>query len=227
MINNTDQYESLNVDGSNFFNYILIGRTALIKLRPISYNDIICFRKFVAEDEIWKYFAHKISCSQDMDDYVTEALSQRKNELRYHFAIECQETREVIGSTAFGNYSQKDSRIEIGWSWLESKSQGQNINRDVKFLSMDLAFNHLNVKRIEFKTDHLNLRAKKALVKIGASEEGILRKHTLMPDGRHRDTVYYSILKHEWETKIKLEHFSEFSSWTYKIANEYNDSFFV
>jgi RimJ/RimL family protein N-acetyltransferase len=118
----------------------------------------------------------------------------------------------VVGSTAFGNFSPKDNRIEIGWSWIETLSQGTGINKNAKFHLLNFAFDYLNMERVEFKTDVLNVRARAGLIKIGAMEEGVLRSHTLMPDNRRRDTVYYSVLKEEWYTKIRSNNFYNFSS---------------
>ena len=133
-----------------------------------------------------------------MENYIKEAITQRELNARYHFVIEDIRVGKIVGSSALINYSKEDSRIEIGYSWLNAE-----------FLLLNLAFDHLNIERVEFKTDALNLRARNALIKIGATEEGILRKHTLMPDGRRRDNVYYSILKHEWYNEVKLAIFSD------------------
>ncbi len=199
-------------NNGSFFEYDIICNNALVRLRPLNTEDISTFARFHSDYAIWKYFAIKMHQVQDMNDYIDDAIQQRKLGLRYHFAIEDQKTGKTIGSTAFGNYSPKDSRIEIGWSWIETLFQGSGINKNTKFLLLHFAFDYLNMERVEFKTDALNVRAKGGLVKIGATEEGVLRSHTLMPDDRRRDTVYYSILKDEWDTKLRLKNFSDCSS---------------
>ncbi|MEO9238417.1 MAG: GNAT family protein, partial [Jatrophihabitantaceae bacterium] len=98
-----------------------------------------------------------------------------------------------------------DQRLEIGWSWLGRDFQGAGINRWAKFLLLQHAFEQLAAERVEFKTDQLNLQARKALRNIGAVEEGVLRSFNPMPDGRRRDAVYYSVLRAEWpEVKRQL-----------------------
>lgn len=186
----------------SFFEHDIICNNALVRLRPLNAEDMSTFARFPSDYAIWKYFAIKMYQVQDMNDYIDDAIQQRKLGLRYHLAIEDQKTGKTVGSTAFGNYSPKDSRIEIGWSWIETLFQGSGINKNTKFLLLHFAFDYLNMERVEFKTDALNVRAKGGLVKIGATEEGVLRSHTLMPDDRRRDTVYYSILKDEWDTKL-------------------------
>ncbi|MCC8372261.1 MAG: GNAT family N-acetyltransferase [Rickettsia endosymbiont of Pseudomimeciton antennatum] len=196
----------------SFFEHDIICNNMLVRLRALNIEDMSTFARFSLDYAIWKYFPIKMCQVQDMNDYVDDAIQQRKLGLRYHFVIEEQKTGKIVGSTAFGNYSPKDSRIEIGWSWIEALFQGSGINKNAKFLLLHFAFDYLNMERVEFKTDVLNVRAKGGLVKIGATEEGVLRSHTLMPDDRRRDTVYYSILKDEWDTKLRLKNFSDCSS---------------
>ena len=109
-----------------------------------------------------------------------------------------------MGSTSFGNISYRDSRIEIGWTWLGREFQGSGTNRQMKYLIFKHAFEVLGMQRVEIKTDVLNLPARYAVKKIGAVEEGILRSHTQMTHNRRRDTIFYSILRKEWDN-VKLK----------------------
>ena len=109
-----------------------------------------------------------------------------------------------MGSTSFGNISLRDKRAEIGWTWIGQNYQGKGINSEIKYLMIKYLFETLDFERVELKTDVLNIKARKALLRIGLKEEGVLRSHTLMTHGRRRDTVYYSLLKSEWE-EIKLK----------------------
>ena len=193
----------------NFFQDNFVCENSVVKLRPITFEDIQVLGHFASDSKIWQYVTYKMQKSQDMVNYVEETLRQRQVKARYHFVIEDKRVGNIVGSSALINYSKENSRIEIGHSWLATKFQGKNINKNAKFLLLNLAFDHLNIERVEFKTDALNLRARNALIKIGATEEGILRNHTLMPDGRRRDTIYYSILKDEWHNQIKLANFSD------------------
>jgi len=108
-----------------------------------------------------------------------------------------------------------DKRIEIGWSWLAKKYQGTGINFHAKFSLLSYAFEVLDFERVEIKTDNLNERAKQALRKIGAKEEGVLRSHMQMPLNRRRDSVYFSILKNEWPG-IRSSIFKEIKTFRYK-----------
>jgi RimJ/RimL family protein N-acetyltransferase len=99
---------------------------------------------------------------------------------------------------SFCNMAEKDGRLEIGWSWLGRDFQGKGVNRWAKFLMLECAFDRMGAERVEFKTDRLNVQARRGLRNIGAREEGTLRSFNPMPDGRRRDAVYYSVLRPEW-----------------------------
>jgi len=129
---------------------------------------------------------------------------QIKNKARLAFCIIDKSNNQVIGSTSFGNISTRDKRIEIGWTWLCKDAQGKGLNNKIKCLMLKHCFEFNDFDRVEFKTDVLHKAARKALTKIGMIEEGILRNHTQMTNGRKRDTIFYSILKSEWnEVKTK------------------------
>ena len=129
-----------------------------------------------------------------------------KNKTRLTFAIIEKSTGNAIGSTSFGNISLIDRRVEIGWTWIAREFQGKGINNQIKYLLLRYLFEKNDFERVEFKTDVLNLPARKALLRIGAKEEGVLRSHTLMAHGRRRDTIYYSVLRSEWE-EVKRKNF--------------------
>ncbi|PZR04404.1 MAG: GNAT family N-acetyltransferase, partial [Flavobacterium psychrophilum] len=113
--------------------------------------------------------------------------------------IDKRKDNTLVGMSSYTNISYADKRIEIGWSWLGVRYQGTGINGIYKRVLVKYAFEKLGFVRVEFKTDVLNKQARKALLKIGAVEEGILRSHTQMHSNRRRDTIYYGIIKDEWE----------------------------
>ena len=136
-----------------------------------------------------------------------------KNKKRLAFSIFDKQSNLLVGSTSIGNISERDKRVEIGWTWLGREFQGKGINDKVKYLLLKYCFEELDYERVEFKTDILNEPARKALKRIGAIEEGVLRSHTIMTHNRRRNTIYYSILSHEWkELKIK-------NNWPWRIRD--------
>jgi RimJ/RimL family protein N-acetyltransferase len=176
----------------------LILENEILKLRLLRTDDLQDFVQISKDSSIWEYFTSDLNNEENIRIWIDEALVQYAEKSRYPFTIIDKILNRTAGSTSFGNFSERDKRIEIGWTWLGKKFQGSGINRHCKFLLLQYAFEVLNFERVEFKTDVLNLQARKALEKIGAVEEGVLRSHTLMPHNRRRDTIFYSILRNEW-----------------------------
>jgi RimJ/RimL family protein N-acetyltransferase len=178
------------------FNLVL--QTEKILLRPLVSADYEAFEKLTSDPSVWIYFTYDLSVKTDLRDWVDNALNEMRNKTRLAFTIIEKSTERPIGSTSFGNISYRDRRIEIGWTWISKDWQGTGVNNQIKYLMLKYAFEIKNFERVEFKTDVLNIPARKAFQRIGATDEGILRSHTLMTHGRRRDTIYYSILKTEW-----------------------------
>lgn len=179
-----------------------------ILLRPLKNSDISYLDPIAFNPEIWTYTTLMIDNGQALTYYLDRALEGRSIRQRYPFLIWDLEREVALGSTSYLNYSAYDQRIEIGHTWIVKEYQGAGVNRLCKYLLLQYAFDKLDLYRVEFKIDNLNLQARRAMSKIGATEEGILRSHTLMHDGRRRDTVFYSILSDEWDG-IKKRIFQE------------------
>lgn len=172
----------------------LILENEKVLLRPMTRQDFSLLQTLASDSDMWVYFTHDLSISEEFESWATPHFAGE----RLQFSVFDKEKKTLAGATAFGNYSARDQRIEIGWTWLGIDFQGTGINQVMKKLMLDYCFSQLNIKRVEIKTDVLNLPARKALLKFGAVEEGILRSHTLMTHGRRRDTIYYSVLQGEW-----------------------------
>ena len=131
-------------------------------------------------------------------NYILQAQEDRKTQFRYAFIIYDKLKNQYAGTSSYMNVANKDLRLEIGYTWIGKDFQGTGLNAKVKELLINYAFNTLHFERVEFKTDERNEASKKALQKLGATYEGCLRSHMLMPDGFRRNSVYYSILRNEW-----------------------------
>lgn len=178
----------------------LILENETVLLRPLSRQDFPFLQNLSSHADMWIYFTHDLSLSEDFEQWVAGHFSED----RLQFTVIEKSSGQIVGSTAFGNYFPRDQRIEIGWTWLGKEYRGKGINPAMKKVMLDYCFDVLNMKRVEIKTDVLNIPARKALKKIGATEEGILRSHTLMTHGRRRDTIYYSFLEGEWGKSGKV-----------------------
>jgi RimJ/RimL family protein N-acetyltransferase len=108
------------------------------------------------------------------------------------------ERMTVVGSTRFAAMDHAHRRVEIGWTWVAKPWQRTPVNTEAKYLMLCHAFEVWRCRRVEFKTATFNEQSRRALLRIGAKEEGVLRNHMVLPDGRNRDTVYYSIIDSEW-----------------------------
>lgn len=169
-------------------------------LRPLKLADIKNLLKIATEEkELLRYSPIPIYSKKLLKEYVEKSLNERKNKTRYTFSIYDKKKNAYAGCTSFMNISNIDSRVEIGSTWIGKGFQRTGLNRNCKYLLLNFAFGELNAERVELKTDERNTASRNAIVKIGGKFEGILRSHTLMYDGYRRNTVYYSILKNEWE----------------------------
>lgn len=188
-----------------FFKPTLELETARVLLRKLESADTAAMLPLVQDAKVWQYFTKDLSVPGELEAWVAQALQAFEQKARMPFAIIDKDTKKVVGSTSLGSISFFDKRIEIGWSWLAKEAMGDGVNMNAKFLLLSYAFEALNFERVEIKTDNLNERAKAALIKIGAYEEGVLRSHMQMPYNRRRDSVYYSILKSEWPAIKELK----------------------
>ncbi len=129
---------------------------------------------------------------------IAEALELAESGAQVPFALIDLASGRAIGSTRYLDISVPDERIEIGWTWIAAPYRGGIANPEMKLLLLGHAFDELGANRVALKTDARNFRSQQAIAKLGATREGVLRQHMVMPDGHRRDTVYYSILAFEW-----------------------------
>lgn len=175
-----------------------------IMLRRILPQDRDQLHDIAMDPDIWKYFVFRVGTDQEFEQFIAEAIDDTNAGRRIVFCVIHKAENRIVGSMSYGNLAEKEKRIEIGWSWLGRKHRGAGINRWAKYLLLEHAFETLGCERVEFKTDLLNLQARKGLENIGAKEEGVLRSYNFMPDNRRRDAAYYSILKSEWSDVKKM-----------------------
>ena len=177
-----------------------------MRLEPMTLEHHAQLTEIGFDPEIWRYTVSVVRTPEEMRNYMESALKAQREGTSLPFVTIERSSGRVVGSTRFGNYDSDNRRIEIGWTWLARPWQRTAINTEAKYLMLTHAFEKLHCVRVELKTDVLNAPSRKAMLRIGAKEEGILRKHTLMWNGRYRDSIYYSILDEEWpQVKEQLE----------------------
>jgi RimJ/RimL family protein N-acetyltransferase len=150
------------------------------------------------DSELWRWIPTPVTTVDEMRAYVQTALDEQRRGAALPFVIVDRASDEVIGSTRYANIERTDRRLEIGWTWLTATHQRTRANTEAKLLLLTHAFEVLGALRVEFKTDALNEKSRRALARIGAVEEGTFRKHRMTASGRIRDTVYFSIIDTEW-----------------------------
>jgi RimJ/RimL family protein N-acetyltransferase len=169
-----------------------------VRLEPLddSHFEGLCAIAF--DEALWRLQVTPMRDREDLRQYVAIARADQLRGSALPFATIDQASGQVIGSTRFGNIERTHRRVEIGWTWLARPWQRTAANTEAKLLMLAHAFESWGCLRVELKTDVLNEQSRNAMLRIGARQEGILRSHMQAWDGRRRDTVYFSILDHEW-----------------------------
>jgi RimJ/RimL family protein N-acetyltransferase len=135
----------------------------------------------------------------DTAAYVDKALALQGQGLALPFVVKDGDGA-IVGSTRFGNVDADNRRVEIGWTWYARRVQRTALNTEAKRLLLAHAFEALGCVAVEFRTHWFNHASRNAIARLGAKQDGVLRRHLKMPDGTWRDTVVFSILDHEWES---------------------------
>lgn len=167
-------------------------------LKPLEESDIEGIFKVSTEPEIWTYLSVTLENLDDVKNYVQNAIANKKKETEFPFVILDSKTNEIIGSTRFMDIDPKHNRLEIGSTWLTPAYWRTAKNTNCKYLLLQYCFEILYLNRVQIKTDNNNIRSQKAIERIGAQKEGVLRNHMIRKDGTIRDTVMYSITIEEW-----------------------------
>lgn len=133
---------------------------------------------------------------------IEAAMREKDKGTQIPFTVVEKKTAKIIGSSRYLDISRVNKSLEIGWTWYNPNHWRTSVNTETKFLMLQYAFENLDVNRVQFCTDSRNVRSQTAIARLGASKEGVLRKHRIIADGYIRDTVVFSIIKDEWE-KLK------------------------
>ena len=169
-----------------------------VRLEPLSPDDHLADLIAAGNDEeIFRWFGAQHAGPEAMRTFVADAVESREEGDQLPFATVRRDTGEAIGSTRFGNIRRENRRVEIGWTWLTPDEQRTPANTEAKLLQLRHAFEQWDCVRVEFETAAANAPARAALSRIGAVEEGILRKHMVV-QGEPQDSAIFSILDTEW-----------------------------
>jgi len=182
-----------------------------VRLEPMTEAHIPGLAEIGVGQSFWDFMVYgNINIEEDMRGWVLDILSRAKKGTDLPFAAIHLASGHVAGATRYLNIMPKDRGLEIGGTWYGLEFQRTPVNTECKYLLLSHAFETLGCIRVQLKTDLRNERSQKAIERIGAVKEGVLRNHMILPDGRYRHSVYYSILDTEWgEVKKRLEEMME------------------
>ena len=163
--------------------------------------DII---KAASDGELWNLNFTVIPSAKTAKAYIDKAISERNEKTVVPFVIVDNATNKIIGSTRYFKIDLTNRKLEIGHTWYSESYQRTYANTEAKYLLLKYAFEELKCVRVQFTTDEINLKSRNAILRIGANQEGIIRNERIMPNGRIRNAVRFSIIDTEWQ-KIKKD----------------------
>lgn len=174
----------------------LFGRMA--ELRPLDESQVEELAKVGNDARIWTYYTNSMSTHEKrVEAFRTAILAGERGE-EFPFVVVSRRTGRIIGSTRLLNLSKTGRKLEIGWTWLHPDFWSTGVNLDCKLMLLKYCFEELKVIRVQLKTDENNVRSRKAILKIGARYEGVLRNDMIRDDGSFRNSAYFSIIDSEW-----------------------------
>lgn len=176
-----------------------------IRLVPLSLDHEAGLRAAAADGELWKIRVTSVPEPAQTRQYIADALAMREAGHRFPFAVTDEATGTVLGSTSYHDIVPAVQRVEIGWTWYAKRCQRTHVNTTCKFLLLTHAFETLGCHVVGWRTDNFNHASQKAIERLGARKDGVIRGHALRRDGTIRDTVMYSLRSGEWpEVKAQL-----------------------
>lgn len=171
----------------------------IVRLEPLSHGHVPDLAVAGKDESIWAFMRYgPVTTQTEMQRFVDNLLTLQERGTDLPFAVVHRETGKAVGMTRYMNIERGNRALEIGGTWYGVDYQRSGVNTECKFLLLRHAFEDLGCIRVQIKTDLRNERSQRAIERIGAVKEGVLRDHMLLPDGTVRSSVYYSILAREW-----------------------------
>lgn len=189
----------------NFLDENIILENDRAKLVPFNRYDATKLASIIFDDSVWKYMGMFVKNQNDLENYINDTL-KLQGKHHYAFLIFDKQTNEWAGSTRFGNINFNSEKLEIGWTWYGKKHHGTGLNHAVKFELLRYCFENIGCRRVQLSADLENIASQKAILKLGAKQEGIFRNNYIDSEGKSKNDMYFSIIQEEWES-IKQTHF--------------------
>lgn len=176
----------------------------VVRLQPLQATDYEKLVEFsINEPELWSFNANGPDNPENLKKYIDKALSQKNKQLEYPFVVFDKTKNKIAGSTRFYNINLDAKHLEIGFTWYGKEFQGTSLNKNCKFLLLEFAFEKMQLERVGFRANNLNIRSINAMKSIGCIQEGIMRNFSTDAKGERIDAIVLSIIKNEWFSTIK------------------------
>lgn len=176
-----------------------------VRLEPLEMRHLEGLRSAAADGELWRLRVTSVPEPEETAGYIERAEAQRLEGFRLPFAVIDGPSGRVLGSTSYHDIVPAIDRLEIGYTWYAASVQRTHVNTSCKLLLLAHAFDALQARLVGFRTDSFNFASQRAIERLGAKRDGVLRHHMLRRDRTVRDTVMYSITAGEWpEVKAHL-----------------------
>jgi N-acetyltransferase len=175
-----------------------------VTLEPLSSQHLEDLAAVGADESIWRWLPSTHHLPGTMTQFIDSALTAHAQRSALPFATIDLAKKRAVGSTRYHHIAAEHRRLEIGVTWIGTAFQRSHVNTEAKLLQLWYAFEVLLCRRVELKADIDNAKSRAAILRLGATEEGVFRKHMLYADGRNRDNVYFSIVDDEW-TRIRAQ----------------------
>ena len=183
----------------------LVMRHNGVRLEPLALSHEDGLRAAAADGELWKLRITSVPEPHETRAYIETALQMRADGNRFAFAVVDDATGTVLGTTSYHDILPAVKRVEIGWTWYRKSVQRSHVNTIAKLLMMGHAFDQLGCNAVGWRTDNYNFASQRAIERLGAKKDGVIRGHALRRDGTIRDTVMYSMRSGEWpEARAQL-----------------------
>lgn len=169
-----------------------------VRLEPLAAAHEQGLREAAADGELWRLRVTSVPAPADTASYIATALKARAAGHRFPFAVIHENSGEVIGCTSYHDIVEAIHRVEIGYTWYAKRFQRTHVNTTCKYLLLQHAFDTLNCNVVGWRVDNFNLASQRAVERLGAKKDGVIRGHALRRDGTIRDTVMYSLTQGEW-----------------------------
>ena len=169
-----------------------------IQLRPLLSSDGNALVEAAADGELWNLPFTVVPSAETVESYIRVALEGRAAGSVMPFVIKTIDADHIVGATRFWKIDRQNKKLEIGHTWLSASWQRTFVNTEAKLLMLSFAFETLGCVRVQFTTDEINEKSRSAILRLGAKQEGIIRHERIMPDGRKRNSVRFSIIDEEW-----------------------------